>query len=96
MANRENPQNARVLDSLSAVPVESVVLIEGSVRLRPQKAQRKTASLLLQMCLVNSVTRAIRRHLLRTIDADCDQYRNRMPSSGAQIAFKSLDWVEPS
>lgn len=36
--------SARTLDALAAVPVESVVLVEGSVRLRPQNARRSSVS----------------------------------------------------
>ncbi|KAI5120915.1 hypothetical protein M0805_002895 [Coniferiporia weirii] len=42
VVNRDSPHSSNVLDSLASVPTESVVLIQGSVRLRPQKALRKT------------------------------------------------------
>ncbi|OCB84429.1 hypothetical protein A7U60_g8414 [Sanghuangporus baumii] len=42
VVNRDSPQTSRVLDELANVPVESIVLVHGSVRLRPQKAQRKS------------------------------------------------------
>ncbi|KAL5527314.1 hypothetical protein ACEPAG_6105 [Sanghuangporus baumii] len=42
VVNRDSPQTTRVLDELANVPVESIVLIHGSVRLRPHKAQRKS------------------------------------------------------
>ncbi|KAH8113429.1 hypothetical protein DFH11DRAFT_1689564 [Phellopilus nigrolimitatus] len=39
--NSHSPASSGVLDALAAVPVESVVLVQGSVRLRPQNAQRQ-------------------------------------------------------
>ena len=44
VANRDSAHSSNVLDALANVPVESVVLVQGSVRLRPQKAQRKAVS----------------------------------------------------
>ena len=50
VANRKTSKHSDVLDKLANVPIESVVLIQGSVHLRPPKDQRKNVSLLL--CLL--------------------------------------------
>ena len=44
VVNRDSPEISLVLDSLATLPVESVVLIEGRVRLRPQNARRLSVS----------------------------------------------------
>ena len=44
VVNRDSAETSSVLDSLAALPAESVVLVEGRVRLRPQNAQRPTVS----------------------------------------------------